>query len=84
MMSVFQTKVDGDGKIQLPRQVLEKLNIETGQNLNLEIEKNTVRISLDAAEKVRRAQATVRKYVNPKISLADELLEDRRREVEND
>lgn len=83
-MSVFHTKIDSAGKIQLPPQILKKLNLEAGQDLTVEVEKNTLRVSLSAAEKVRRAQAIIGKYVNPAISLADELIEDRRREVEND
>lgn len=83
-MAIFHTKVDEDGKIQLPPQVLEKLNLESGQDLNLKIEKNTLQISLNTAGKVKRAQAIVRKYVNPNVSLADELIQDRQREVEND
>jgi antitoxin component of MazEF toxin-antitoxin module len=83
-MEVFHTQIEADGKIQLPPQVLEKLDFEFGQAVELEIEKKSLRVSLTRAERLKRAQALVRKYVDPEISLADELIEDRRREAEND
>jgi len=83
-MDVFYTKIETDGKIQLPPQVLESLDFQIGQDLALELEKNALRVSLTRAEKLRKAQALVREYVSPEISLADELIEDRRREAEND
>jgi hypothetical protein len=57
---------------------------EFGQAVELEIEKKSLRVSLTRAERLKRAQALVRKYVDPEISLADEMIEDRRREAEND
>ena len=83
-MPIFHTKVDDDGKIQLPPQVLETLNLESGQDLDLEVERNTLRVSINTREKIRRAQAIVRKYVGAEVSLVDELIADRRREAEND
>ena len=83
-MEVFHTRIEADGKIQLPPQILEELDFESGQDVELEVENKSVRVSLTRAERLKRAQALVRKYVNPEISLADELIEDRRREAKND
>ncbi len=83
-MEVFHARIEADGKIQLPPQILERLDFESGQDVELEIENKSVRVSLARAERRRQAQALVRKYVNPEISLADELIEDRRREAKND
>lgn len=82
-MEVFHTRIESDGKIQLPPQVLDKLDFEAGQDLDLEVEKKVLRVSLTRAERVKRAQALVRKYVPEGVSLVDELIEDRRREAEN-
>ncbi len=83
-MEVFHTRIEADGKIQLPPQVLEELDFEAGQDVELEVEKRTLRVSLTRAERLKRARDLVRKYVSPDISLADELIEDRRREAEDD
>ena len=83
-MEVFHTRIEADGRIQLPRQVLEQLDFEAGQDVALEVEDKSLRVSLSAAERIKRAQALVRKYVPEGVSLVDELIEDRRREAEND
>lgn len=82
-MEVFQTTIE-NGKIQIPPQVLEQLDFENGQELEIEIEKRALRVSLSAAERIKRAQAKVRKYVPENVSMADELIVDRKREAEND
>jgi len=38
-MQVFQTRIEADGKIQLPPQILEQLDFEVGQDVELEIKK---------------------------------------------
>ncbi len=83
-MEIFHARIEEGGKIQLPPQILAELDFETGQDVELEIEKKSVRVSLSRAERLKKAQELVRKYVNPDISLADELIADRRREAEND
>ena len=83
-MEVFHTRIESDGKIQLPPQVLEQLDFDAGQDLDLEIEKKSLRVSLTRAERLKRARALVRKYVPEGVSVVDEFIEDRRREAEND
>lgn len=83
-MEVFHTKIEADGKIQLPPQILKELDFQTGQDIELEVEKKTLRVSLTRAERLKRARELVRKYVPEGVSLVDELIEDRRREAEND
>lgn len=83
-MEVFQTRIEADGKIQLSPQVLEQLDFEAGQDVELEVEKKSLRVSLTRAERLKRAQALVRKYVPEGVSVVDEFIEDRRREAEND
>lgn len=83
-MEVFHAQIEADGKIQLPRQVLEKLDFETGQDVELEVEKKVLHVSLTRTERVKLAQTLVKKYVSAEISMADELIEERRREAKND
>lgn len=82
-MEVFHTRIEG-GKIQIPPQVLEKGEFAEGQVVEIEVEKKSLRVSLSAAERIKRAQKKIRKYVPEGVSLVDELIADRRREAEND
>ena len=83
-MEIFHTTIEANGKIQIPPQVLEQLDFEVGRDVELEVEKKSLRVSLSVAERVKRAQARIRKYVPEGVSLVDELIEDRRCEAEND
>ncbi len=83
-MEVFHTQIEPDGRLRLPPQILEQLNFEAGKDVELEVENKSLRVSLSRAERLKRAQALVRKYVPEGVSLVDELIEDRRREAEND
>ncbi len=83
-MQVFHTRIEADGKIQLPPQILKELDFQTGQDVELEVEKKTLKVSLTRAERLKRARELVRKYVPEGVSLVDELIEDRQREAEND
>lgn len=83
-MEVFRTRIETGGKIQIPPQVLEELELEVGQDVELEVENKSLRVSLTRAKRLKQAQALVRKYVKPEVSLADELIEDRRNEAKND
>lgn len=83
-MEVFRTTIDANGKIQIPAQVLEKLDFEVGQDVDLEVEDKSLRVSLSRAERIKKAQELVRKYVPEGVSIVDEFIADRRREAEND
>lgn len=83
-MKVFHARIEADGTIQLPPQILEHLDFEAGEDLDLEVENKSLRISLSRAERLKRARALVRKYVPEGVSLVDELIEDRRCEAAND
>ena len=83
-MGVFHTQLEADGKIQLPRQIVEKLDLHSGNDLDLEIEENGLRVSLSRTEKLRRVQERLKKYALPGVSVVDEFIAERRREAENE
>lgn len=83
-MEVFRTTIEADGKIQIPPQILEQSEFEAGQVVEIEVEKKSLRVSLSAKERIKRAQSKVRKYIPERVSLVDELIADRRSEAEND
>lgn len=80
---VFRTNLGADGRIVIAASIREELGLRENQTLLLSIEEGELRIrTMEAA--IRRVQAFVRRFVPEGVSLADELLEDRRREVEQE
>ena len=83
-MEVFHTRIEADGKIQLPPQVLERLDFESGQDVELEIEQRSLRVSLARAERRKQAQEFVTNHIGSNHSVVDEFISERRQEAEND
>jgi len=83
-MEVLRIQSGTDGVIQLPQELLDEMNFEDGQDIEVARERNSFRVSLSSKERIRRAQAIVRKYVPEGVSIADELIAERRVEAEND
>jgi len=72
-----------DGRVLIPATFREALGISEGDTLVASIVDGELHLlTIEAA--VRRAQAIVRQFVPEGVSLVDELLEDRRREVERE
>jgi bifunctional DNA-binding transcriptional regulator/antitoxin component of YhaV-PrlF toxin-antitoxin module len=83
-MEVFHTRIEANGKIQIPPQVLEKLNLETGQEVEIEVERRTLRVSSTKLNQRREAQKFVKSRFGTKKSAVDEFIEERRQEALND
>jgi len=67
------------GKLIIPAKFRRKLGINTGDTVVVELAEDGLHVrSLSAA--VRRAQALVREFVPDEVSLADELIAERRAE----
>lgn len=74
-------RVGADGSIVVPATLSEALGLKEGDVLFAQAHDGEIHLlTLKAA--VRRAQAIVRQFVPEGVSLVDELIEDRRREVE--
>ena len=82
-MQIFRTKVRQGGRIVIPVNMRRQLGIEVGENVNVSVENNSILI-MTQKEGIRKAQELVRKFVPEGISLVDELIADRRREVANE
>ena len=82
-MQIFRTKVRQGGRIVIPVNMRRQLGIEVGENVNVSLENNSILI-MTQKEGIRKAQELVRKFVPEGISLVDELIADRRREVANE
>jgi bifunctional DNA-binding transcriptional regulator/antitoxin component of YhaV-PrlF toxin-antitoxin module len=64
----------------LPAEYRRALGIQVGDEVVLRLEGETVRV-LTRRQAIREAQEIVRRYVPADRSLADELIEERRREA---
>lgn len=72
-----------DGRIVIPAAFREALGLSEGDTLIASIDTGELHL-LTVRAAMRRAQAIVRKFVPEGVSLVDELIEDRRREVERE
>jgi len=78
-----KVRVGPEGRVVIPAAFREALGVSEGDTLIASIKDGELHfLTIRAA--VRRAQAIVRQFVPEGVSLVDELLEDRRREVERE
>jgi AbrB family looped-hinge helix DNA binding protein len=75
-----RSRINENGRIVIPAAIRDAVGLKRGQEVVLWAEKGEVRISSPAA-RMRRAQELVRRYIPENISLADELIADRREEA---
>jgi AbrB family looped-hinge helix DNA binding protein len=72
--------VNENGRVVIPLEFRRALGIQAGDEVILIWKDDEIRITTQA-RRIERAQRNVRKYVKPGVSLVDELIADRRREV---
>lgn len=78
-----RVRMGADGQITIPEAMRATLGLKEGDALIAVVEDDEIRL-MTVPVAVRKAQAIVRKFVPSGVSLVDELLEDRRREVERE
>ena len=78
-MSRILTKIAEGGRVVIPSEFRKSLGLEIGDEVILALEEGSIRL-LTQKEAIRRAQALVRSKVPAGRSLAEELIEERRRE----
>jgi bifunctional DNA-binding transcriptional regulator/antitoxin component of YhaV-PrlF toxin-antitoxin module len=78
-----RVRVGPGGEIGLPAALREALGVKAGDVLFARLENEEIHLLTPRAA-MKRAQALVRQFVPEGVSLVDELLEDRRREVEQE
>ena len=78
-----RVRLGPSGQIAIPGAIIKTLGLTEGDTLILTVEDEEIRI-MTIPTAVRKAQAIVRQYIPAGVSLVDELLEDRRREVERE
>lgn len=75
--------VDGAGRMQLPLNLCEVVGIEKGTQVHVRVNGDAIEI-LSQRAAVQRAHDIVREFVPAGISLADELIAERRREAQKE
>jgi AbrB family looped-hinge helix DNA binding protein len=78
-----KVRLGPDGRVVIPAALREALALKEGETLIASVDDGTLQLMTIPAA-VRKAQAMVRRFVPEGVSLVDELLEDRRREVERE
>lgn len=83
MQTIVRTKVTQGGRIVIPAEMRKQLGIEIGEDVNLTLENDSVKISTQK-NALRRIQEAVKLFSPRDYSIVDELIADRRKEAEND
>jgi AbrB family looped-hinge helix DNA binding protein len=78
--TVAKVTVDQQGRVLIPAEVRQALALKPGDALTLDIEGNDLRLRT-TAQALRAAQEYLRRFVPADVSLADELVADRRAEA---
>lgn len=73
------TSLDWSGHLVVPMELLEQAGMKPGDQLYVDATKDGLEL-LSRKSALRRAQAIIRKYVPAGVSLADEVIADRRAE----
>lgn len=82
-ISVEAVKLGPDGRIVIPARLRKALGLKSGDELLIRLEDGEL-VVYTRAQAIRRAQERVRQYVPEGVSLVDDLLAERRREVEEE
>ena len=77
MHTETRTRINENGRMVIPASVRKALGINPGDEVVLRLEEDGLLITT-LRHRIERAQRLVRKYVNPGVSLADELIAERR------
>ena len=79
-MNVQRGKLVSGGRIQIPAEIRKQLALTDGDPVQFEVVDGELRVR-PMREVIRRVQERMKRYIPIGISLADELIADRRREA---
>ena len=82
-MTVVSTHVSSSGRVVIPAKFRRALGIEDGDEVVISLDEGAIRIST-RRQQLRRAQALVKRHVEPGRSLADELIAERRSDADSE
>lgn len=78
-----RTRIGAGGRIVIPQEMREALDVREGDDLLLEVDEHGLRVR-SVRSAVLHAQQVVARYVKPGRSLATELIEERRKDAERE
>jgi AbrB family looped-hinge helix DNA binding protein len=70
-------RIGENGRIVIPAKMRRILGVETGDEVILQPEENTVRITT-RRQRIEEARRQIRRYINPGTNAVDELIAERR------
>ena len=76
-MNAYKGRIVSGGRLQIPADVRRELGLADGDGVRLEVVDGELRVRSYQAV-IKAIQAEVRKYVPMDVSLADDLIADRR------
>jgi AbrB family looped-hinge helix DNA binding protein len=77
MNAETRMRVNENGRVVIPASYRKMLGIKAGDEVILRMEDDELRITT-MKRRIERAQRRIRQYVKPGVSLADELIAERR------
>jgi AbrB family looped-hinge helix DNA binding protein len=83
MPELVQTKISDKGRLVIPNEVRERLGMQVGDTVFLEVADNELRISTFAS-RLRRTQQRLQKYATPGKLASDALIDERRQEAKKE
>lgn len=78
-----KARIGAGGRLVIPAAYRQAMGVKEGDEVLMRLEDGEVRI-YTRAQAIRRAQEIVRRHVPKGVSLVDELMRERRREVERE
>ena len=82
-MQPQRVRIIEGGKLIIPASMRRELGIATGDTVLVDVADGELRVR-SMSKAIERAQAILRRHVPEGVSLADELIADRRREAERE
>ncbi len=79
-MGTMGTKVQDGGRLVVPVELRRELGLQTGTDIVMDVVDGALRIRT-MRQVIKDAQAVIRRYIPEGVSLADELIADRRLEA---
>jgi len=82
-MNVVHTKIGGGGRVVIPSLYREELGIKEGDSITLTLDESGIHIS-NARIAIRRMQKMMRERIPEGVSLASELIAERREQAKKE